>query len=542
MFTFCLSFRNMEFDVSRLPIKSTGKFSALVCDYLDAKPELEGLYKFRPDLSGIREAIKERNKFKINRLLLVSELQKQYATLDAEPIVAKQIQLLERENTFTICTAHQPNLFTGHLYFVYKILHAIKLANELNEIEKDYHFVPVFYMGSEDADLDELGTVVIEQREYKWQTDQKGAVGRMVVDDALLRLMDEIHGQLGVQPSGEEVADLLRKCYVKGQTIEQCTFRLVHELFGKYGLVIVLPDNPALKRSFIPVLERELMEQFSGNILTETIKRFPEGYPIQAEGREINLFYLTDDTRERIEAAEGGFMLSQSRTFNSKAEMQSLLNEHPERFSPNVILRPLFQEHIFPDVAFIGGGGELAYWLELKAIFESAGVFFPPLVLRNSFSIIVKRWSGKLREWKLSSEDLFLPLNELVDKLVSRASASRLALTAERSQLQDWFSGLEELAVAQDVTLKGHVAALEKMMEKKLDALEKKMRRAARKREQVLVGQVTAMQESLFPKGGLQERVDNIFPYLAQFGLGILDTVLEESVGLEQQFSLLMEK
>jgi uncharacterized protein YllA (UPF0747 family) len=243
-----------------------------------------------------------------------------------------------------------------------------------------YKFVPVYYMGSEDADLDELGFVNVGGQKLVWETKQTGAVGRMKVDKALLKLIHEIHGQIGVLPFGNEFTDLLNACYTEGKTIQQATLELVNALFGAYGLIVLIPDNAKLKTAFHSVVEKELTEKFSHRIVADTIDKLGAHYKVQAGGREINLFYLIDNKRERIEQAGDAFEVKTLNLQFSKDEILKELKEHPERFSANVILRGAFQETVLPNIAFIGGGGELAYWLELKNVFNAS---------TNSLSCIV---------------------------------------------------------------------------------------------------------------------------------------------------------
>jgi len=161
---------------THLPYSATGYFSKIVQDYLERSPSLRSFYEHDVSLDGIRSAIAARQEFDTDRELLVKELTTQYEALSSWDKVKRNIALLRKENVFTICTAHQPNIFTGHLYFIYKILHAIKLADDLSSQLKDFYFVPVFYMGSEDADLEELGNIWLNGEKLTWQTQQSGAV------------------------------------------------------------------------------------------------------------------------------------------------------------------------------------------------------------------------------------------------------------------------------------------------------------------------------------------------------------------------------
>ena len=180
-----------------IPFSSTHVFSTLINDYLEGKGKAMDFVHYAPNVEGYRAAIKGRKKHPINRNLLFDVLTKQYSNLPQEKAVNNQIALLKKETTFVVTTAHQPNLFTGPLYFFYKIIHAIQLAASLKSIFPEYDFVPVYYMGSEDADLDEVGAFNLDHKKCEWVTKQTGAIGRMQVDDALLLYITSRSKSLG---------------------------------------------------------------------------------------------------------------------------------------------------------------------------------------------------------------------------------------------------------------------------------------------------------------------------------------------------------
>lgn len=516
----------------------TGSFSTIVTDYVAKAETVRPLYEYAAAIEGIKMAIAVRKKISTNRKLLVEQLQKQYASVITSEKVKNNIEQLLSENTFTIATAHQPNIFTGHLYFIYKILHVIRLADALQGEISHCHFVPVFYMGSEDADLEELGHVYINGEKLEWKTDQTGAVGRMNVDKKLLQLLDRIEGELAVHPFGSEIMSVMRKCYQEGSTIEQATFALVNELFAQYGLVVLLPDNAALKRAFVPVMEKELREGFSHKALEKTIADFPVSYPPQISGREINLFYLQEDKRERIIKDDSTFNIQHSTLAFSREEIFNELHQHPERFSPNVVLRPVFQEMILPNIAFVGGGGEIAYWLQLKKIFEAAEVPLPVLILRNSFLIIEKKLSLLIDRLKISITDLFKSESELMNLLVKRDSKEQLTLDDEKKQLTALYHQIKNIAGNIDVSLQQHVEALSIQALKKLTALEKKMLRAEKKKFETQQRQLHTLKNTLFPNNTLQERIENILPFYAKWGNDFIDAVYQHSKSLDQEFGI----
>jgi bacillithiol synthase len=528
----------MDTTAQLIDYNTTGAFSKLVTDYISGNKDLAPFYNHPVSIEGIKAAIAARKQYATNRSLLVEALMVQYKEFAIAAMVKTNIDRLLLPNTFTITTAHQPNIFTGPLYFIYKILHAIKLAEQLTSNIPDCNFVPVYYMGSEDADLDELGHIFIKGEKYRWHTTQTGAVGRMKVDKALVKLIDEIAGQILVQPNGAAIIAIMKACYQEGVTIEQATFKLVNELFKDYGLVVLLPDTPLLKKAFIPVIEKELNEGFSYKAVNETAALFPATYKVQASGREINLFYLLDDKRERIEKTTTGFSVNNTTLQYTAKEICTELINHPERFSPNVILRPVFQEVILPNIAFIGGGGELAYWMELKKVFLATGVPYPVLILRNSFLFVDAAQADLAARLKLSKENLFVDESELLNNLVKNETTLQLSLEKEKAALQQVYDQLKKVSGAVDITLAKHTEALFVKAFKKVETLEKKMLRAEKKKFELQQRQLHQLKSGLFPGNNLQERMDNLIAYYGNYGADFIKMMYAHSNALEQQFSV----
>ncbi len=530
------------FTTHKISYSQTNSFSKIVLDYLDNAEQLKVFYTYPIDIEGFKKAVKERSKFEINKKLLVDVLTTQYANTQTSDKLKANIQSLLQQNTFTVCTAHQPNIFTGHLYFIYKILHAIKLSEALKEAMPENNFVPVYYMGSEDADLDELGEVHINGTYYKWQTNQTGAVGRMLIDKDFIGIIDGIGGQLSVEKNGEEIIKQVRFFYKEGTTIESATFQFVHYLFNQYGLVVLLPDNRILKNEFAAIIQKELTEQFSEKAVAITVADFPKEYKVQAAGRVINLFYLHNNSRERIETAGDGFVIANTNLAFTKEELLHELKNTPERFSPNVILRPVFQEMILPNVAFIGGGGELAYWLELKKVFEAADTFFPPLVLRNSFLIINKKTAEKINNLGLNEKDIFKTEKDLIEAIVKRDATVILDIKEEKEALKTIYDKIKTVASDIDDTLNCHVHALRTQALNRLEILEKKMLKAEKKKFETQQRQIKKIKSVVYPSGNLQERVDNILEYVTVYGEGFIGDVYKNSNALKAEFTILTEQ
>jgi bacillithiol biosynthesis cysteine-adding enzyme BshC len=528
----------MDLKTDFIDYAATGYFSRLVIDYIQENPQLRPFYRYASQTPDFEAAMAARRAFPTDRKLLVGELKRTYGDMALHEKVSRNIELLSREDTFTVCTAHQPNLFTGYLYFVYKVLHAIRLAARLQDQYPGKHFVPVYYMGSEDADLEELGTVHIEGVTYRWQTAQQGAVGRMK-PEGLAVLIDAVTRPLGVGPFAREITALLKQAYLEHPDIQSATLFLVNALFGRYGLVVVNADTPGFKRAILPVLTEELTGQTSHGIVSQTIGRLSSHYHPQATPREINLFYLEDQLRERI-LREGDLwrVLNTSRTFTGP-ELEQELQEHPERFSPNVILRGLLQETILPDIAFIGGGGELAYWLELQDLFARYGVPYPVLMLRHSVLWVDKKSAQRLDKTGLAPAELFGDTEAVIAGFVKKHTRHELVLKQEYEETEKLYAGLEEKASAIDLTLKASVAAERKRALCSIGKLEHKFLRAEKKTFAWQAELIRSVKQRLFPAGSLQERVDNLLPYYAAYGPAFLDAVYERLDGLNKAFLIL---
>ncbi|MBC7874658.1 MAG: bacillithiol biosynthesis cysteine-adding enzyme BshC [Ferruginibacter sp.] len=539
----------MDCTSTRLPYRQTGAFSKMALDYIDQAAVLQPFFAHPPTLQGIQKAIEARKQFVTNlpggqagREVLVRELKKQYEGVEITGKVKENIERLVSKDTFTITTAHQNNIFTGPLYFIYKIIHVIKLADHLKTLLPGSNFVPVFYIGSEDADLDELNHIYLGGEKLVWKTTQTGAVGRMKVDKQLLKLIGSMEGQLSVLPNGNDIINRVKEYYKEGIPIQDATFHFVNSLFGEFGLVVLLPDNAVLKKQMAKLFEDDLLHQTASGIVEKTAEKLEAaGYKVQANPREINLFYLKDDRRDRIAGLGAKYSILSTKIEFTKEDLLKELQEHPERFSPNVILRGLYQETILPNIAFIGGGGETAYWLQLKDLFDHYKVPFPVLVLRNSFLIVEKKWQEKISHLGFTVEDFFLPEPELLSRLVAKESRNETKLNGSLTELEKLYEAFKKQAAVVDSTLEKHVDALKQKTVYRLQELEKKMLRAEKRKFTDQQRQIHSIKEHLFPAGGLQERRENLSYYYAKWGKGFIEQLYKYSLDLEQEFVTIIE-
>jgi bacillithiol biosynthesis cysteine-adding enzyme BshC len=506
----------------KLPFHKTNSFSKLIVDYLSESDQLKSFYALYPSFGNIAKAADQRKFSSKDRAILAERLQVQYANdkvkLKEKSITQLQIESLKESNTFTITTGHQLCLMGGPLYFIYKIAAIISLSRELNKTYSDKHFVPVFWMASEDHDFEEIDHFQFRAKRYQWKREAEGAVGRMSTSG-----LDEVYRELEkdlakYSSHASKILSLFKKAYLQSENLSAATRVLVHELFAEEGLLILDGDDSRLKQSFAPYVKRELEEGLTHKAVSEQSETLDKYYKLQVNPRKINLFYLGESSRERIEANDKGYLLVESEKQFSKAELMQELEQHPEKFSPNVLLRPLYQEIVLPNLAYIGGGGELAYWFQLKQSFEAYGVDFPILILRNS-ALYLDQKAVKLRdELELSLEDLFKRLGDLTKQWVIEQGNEDKLLIKEKDQIQKLWEALKQKSLQEDPGLDKFIAAEEQKLQNWLDRLSDKLIRAQRRKSETSVKKLEELHAQLFPNGKLQERSESMLELMMLLG------------------------
>ncbi len=525
---------------STIKFQDTGYFSKIMSDYLDRKESVKDFYANFPDINGFGKQIHEKsNSFKAStRDVLTSCLIEQTKELKLSVITKKHISLLKESDTFTITTGHQLNLFTGPLYFLYKIISAINLAKELKKNFPDKNFVPVYWMATEDHDFEEICFFNYKGHKIQWNKDVKGAVGR-TSSQGLGKIYNELDSMLGENKNAARLRELFTQSYLEHGSLTNATRFLANELFSDYGLVIIDGDDKGLKSLFSPYIKEELTLQTSFKEVTNTNEILGLKYPVQVNPREINLFYLDDDLRERILFEEGVYKINNTDLEFSEQEMIELVEKSPEMFSPNVLMRPLYQEVILPNLCYIGGGGELAYWMQLKSFFKSVSVPFPILLLRNSVLLIEQKQREKLEALHISEQEIFMKQHDLIKEKVKEISDLNLDFTDQRNKLQTMFLHLKELSDKTDKSFTGAVLAQEKKQLNGLDHLEKRLLKAQKRKYKEIVKRITNIQQELFPKQSLQERQANFSEFYEIYGDELIPLLVKALDPLKLEFYLI---
>ncbi|WP_242205612.1 bacillithiol biosynthesis cysteine-adding enzyme BshC [Aestuariivivens insulae] len=526
-----------------ITFKDTGYFSSIICDYLDEDKTLSPFYNRFPKIENFKGQIEEKCKLvqAQSRSVLVEILKKQYRNIDASEATLSHIESLKEENTFTVTTGHQLNLFTGPLYFLYKIISTINLTKALKQEYPNYNFVPVYWMATEDHDFDEINFFNFKGKKFQWNREASGAVG-MLSTEGLDEVLNWFSKELGLSKNANKIKELFETAYLKNNNLTDATRCLANALFKDCGLVIIDAADKELKQLFVPFIKEELLDQTSFKMVSKSnqqISAASENYKIQVTPREINLFYLKDNLRERIVLEEGVYkVLNTNITFGKEALLQEVEN-HPERFSPNVVMRPLYQEVILPNLCYIGGGGELAYWLQLKDYFKEVNIAFPILLLRNSVLIQSESQHKKLQNLSISPKDIFLKRNAFINKKVREISNIDIDFSNQKEHLKQQFEALYNLADQTDKSFLGAVKAQEAKQLKGLDKLEKRLLKAQKNKLSDHVQRMTELQNELFPNQGLQERNANFSEFYLEYGDDLISKLIEQLQPLKEELLIL---
>lgn len=441
------------------------------------------------------------------RATLVDAIATSYSTIPHTERTQHNLELLRDTTTFTVTTGHQLSLLTGPLYFIYKIIHVLKLTEKWKAVYPEYNFVPIFWLASEDHDFEEINSVEIFGQSFQWATEQKGPVGRFETTE-MLTILESIAQRF---EGKEDVLALLNK-YKGEKNLADATMHLVHTLFGKYGLIIVQADQPKLKELFIPIMEKELKEKFSYDTVQRTNRELEKvGIKPQAHVREINLFEISDRGRNRIVPNGENLLGSAGAESASIEEWIQRLYREPEVFSPNVFLRPLYQECILPNLCYVGGVGELAYWLQLKASFEAVDIPYPMLSARTSAVWIDEITQKKLSKTGFEWKDVFEKIGSLKARYVQRSNGDEVDFSELDAKFQQFCFSINDKFSVTDPGLQKYATAETIRMQQILASMKERLIKSLKQQHEDVFKALDAVYARVYPKNSAQERSLNLF-------------------------------
>ena len=291
-------------------------------------------------------------------------------------------------------------------------------------------------------------------------------------------------------------------------------------MFGKYGLVIIDGDDKRLKEQFLPIIKKDILQNGFVKSIQKCSNELVKNYKVQAHVRDVNFFKLSEEKRELI---KGGFAKNE-------------IAEKPEKFSPNVLMRPLYQESILPNIAYIGGGAEVAYWMQLKTAFKQENIPFPILVLRNSVMLISTKQLQKITDLGFVLEDLFLEEDQLHKQYV-KIQTSSISLDKEIETINRIFDSMSKKTI--DKNLQSTIKAEKQKQLKSLQKLEKKLLKSEKRKHEIALQKISKLKKNLFPNNSLQERFDNFIPFYLKDGGNFIEILLAELNPLAANFVIL---
>ncbi|NBR82674.1 MAG: bacillithiol biosynthesis cysteine-adding enzyme BshC [Flavobacteriia bacterium] len=511
-----------------LPLEQTRRFSPLVLDYLEQKEFIDSFFSHAPKLDSISDALGQRADFPAsNRAALCEVLKDQYAEIGAKHSGLESIERLKDPMTFTVTTGQQLVLGSGPLLVIYKALQAVRLAAHIQAQFPGHHILPIFWLASEDHDFDEVDHFYFSDRRFSVQRSEAGSVGRTALPD-LNAILQELEERMGQGKTQSRILAMLRSAYGQaGISWSLATRKFLNALFGDTGPILLDADDARLKRCALPLFEKELKEGHSHSAAKRSSDRLSERYKLQLHPRELNLFYLTDTDRKRLERHPTGFALEDGSQQWTESALLNELNTQPDRFSPNALLRPLYQECILPNVAYIGGAAEVSYWAQLKGIFEASRLPMPVVFLRQSIQIIGRAHARKMERLGWTASDLFRDQDELLREKIWDGSDLQTRIQEANRSVGLWAKDLEEGASAQGLEMKAAIEASLTRQQKELKRLEKKLLRSEKKRRAETVRAIEELLNELFPGGKLQERQMNWIEAELLFGGGLVDELMK---------------
>jgi bacillithiol synthase len=512
-------------------------FSRLFRDYVNNYSRVKDLFAgdFR-DEQHWRSTLEKIAHRSIDRSTLVHVLLNQNRDYHCGVKTLANIDLLLNENTVAIITGQQVGLFTGPLYALYKTLTALKLSEQLSHQYPEYNFVPVFWLEGEDHDIDEVSSVTLlnssnellrlqYQYREKSEKDHIGAVGEICFDDSITTLFENLHVSLSPTEYSSKVFELFETAYQKGMTFSRAFIHLFSVLLEDSGLIFFNPHNSETKNILTPIFEQELknISQTCQLVITQS-ELVEQQYHAQVKPRSVNLFMFHNGGRYALEPHANGFSLKGTRKTFSLDEMLIFLHNDPNLFSPNVVLRPICQDYLFPTLAYVAGPSEIAYFAQFKLLYEHFDIPEPIIYPRVSATIVEERIQKVIDKFNLKIEDFFGDIDLL---------KGRVANTISDFKVEELFSNTFGTISESLTSLKGGLESIDptlvpamentlSRMQTALQNLKEKTIAAQKRQHDISLRQLDKVATNLFPQASLQERELNIIYYLNKYGLEFL--------------------
>ncbi|MCB9202237.1 MAG: bacillithiol biosynthesis cysteine-adding enzyme BshC [Flavobacteriales bacterium] len=512
----------------------------LVSDYLTKQDDVAELYSYTLSKESILKLSRVKTEKYNLREELIKELKNQYTSIELTKKQKEHIDKLESRKTLTITTGHQLNLLTGSVFYHYKIIQTIKLCNELNEEQDEFYYVPIFWMATEDHDFKEINHFYFEGSKYESKGENTIPVGRRKSAE-FESILNQYLEKIKYYSNYKELKEIIEKSYFESDSLTEATRKLVQYLYGELGLLCIDGDSKNLKRCMVPYFKKELISQLSYQYISETTQKLKfNNYKVQVNPREINLFYIANEGRFRIvyDNKKELYRIKETILSFSLKEMLSELENNPERFSPNALLRPFYQEIILPNVAYIGGNAEIAYWLELKGFFDSQQVEFPILIPRNSITFINEKQKEKLEKLNIDYFDLLNDKESAIKDYIKKNKTIHIDFDTYEKQIEKMYSEMILESKKTDITLENLLQAQQKKQFNAFDKLRKRILKAEKRKQVEKINQIEKLYDELFPFGKPQERILNFSEFFGK-DFDFIDVIYENINSIEPEYKVI---
>jgi bacillithiol synthase len=527
--------------IMRLAFKEISKTTDLFLDYIDDFDKLKDFFSYPPyDEGSYRKHFERLVNRRYHRDVIADILKEQNRKFGNRELTISSIDRFRRDDTFVVFTGQQVGLFGGPLYTLYKAMTAINTARYLT-MTTPYTFLPFFWIEGEDHDFEEVRTVRVINRSneilqlsYEPEIPYQGqCVGEMVLDGNIGELIEQFDVETIPTEFKPEILEKLKECYEPGRTMSESFAMWMAYLLGPYGLILVDPSEARLKELALPVYHKAL-EKHESDIMPainrSSQKLKDTGYHVQVGHRPETLnFFYNKPRRTAFDGENGNYILRDADRKFSKKELEDFLREEVKNFSPNVILRPQVQDHLFPTALYVAGPAEIAYFAQFAEIYDLFDTPMPIIYPRKSLTLVENRISRLMDKYGINSWDVFGNREELEKKILLREMPDDLrnALLDTRDNISRQLDVLQKSAEAFDPNLKGPLGKLKGRINREISQAESKITGSVEEKNRIITDQIDKIFNNLLPDGVMQERYLNILSFLYKYHNRLIYSLME---------------
>ena len=472
----------------------------------------------------------------------ISEIvSKQYSQLNPSELTFKNIEKLSDNKTLAIVTGQQLGILGGPLYTFYKIITAIKLSKFLSERYDDFNFVPVFWLEADDHDFNEVRTiktidegnslVTIGYKEEIEEDDLKQSVGLINLDSSINNFFEKLSSGLKETEFKPVMIEQLKDFYKEGKSFKEAFRDLVFSYFDQYGLIIFDPQDNEVKKMLRPVFKKEITNfRIHTEQLVQVSATLEELYHAQVKVKPVNLFLRVDEGRYSIEPVENEYRLRRKRKSFTQEQLLELLENEPDKFSPNVLLRPICQDYLFPTAFYIAGPGEISYFAQIKPLYELYDIVQPIIFPRSSLTILENSIANSLEKYSVDLNDIFIDVENVKKNIINSVEESSIdeMFDGILNQIEATFDQLKEKLLDLDKTIADSSNRYRDKILGTVSELKSKAEKAQQKKYEVTLRQIDRAAVHLFPNSNLQEREINFVYFANKYGEDFLKKIFEE--------------